>query len=45
MAVTSAVLPLAATGHWVRGHLRLRALLAAGGPVPGGAAPEVASVA
>ncbi|MCW2667094.1 MAG: transferase [Frankiales bacterium] len=44
MAVTSAVLPVAATGHWLLGHLRLRALLSSGSPVPPVRAREAASV-
>jgi glycosyltransferase involved in cell wall biosynthesis len=34
MTVTSAVLPVAATYHWLRGWARVRALVAAGGPLP-----------
>jgi hypothetical protein len=34
MTVTSAVLPVAATYHWLRGWTHVRALVAAGGPLP-----------
>lgn len=40
MLATSAVLPVAATYHWLAGWARVRDLVAAGGPIAGAALPE-----